>query len=129
MKFPTCEEKKKIEKTHAKEKQSHAQDNIYVVRQFAYIYEVAGISLLSKKKKNTKCGYSVSVSQKTTTTTTNPNHQNRFLHPAHRIHNELQNGLPKPPLHGLSFRKSPIKNRATLFGSGRVQSSNRIKYN
>ena len=44
--------KKKIEKTHAKEKQSHAQDNIYVVRQFAYDPGVAGISLLSRK--NTK---------------------------------------------------------------------------
>ena len=34
LKFPTCEKqkKKKIEKTHAKEKQSHAQDNIYEVR-------------------------------------------------------------------------------------------------
>ena len=38
-------ETKQIEKTHVKEKQSHAQDNIYVVRQFAYVYGVAGISL------------------------------------------------------------------------------------
>ena len=38
-------ETKQIEKTHAKEKQSHAQDNIYVVRQFAYVHGVAGISL------------------------------------------------------------------------------------
>jgi len=30
-------------------KKSHAQDNIYVVRQFAYVYEVVGISLLSGK--------------------------------------------------------------------------------
>ena len=29
--IPTCE-KQKIEKTHAKEKQSHAQDIIYVIR-------------------------------------------------------------------------------------------------
>ena len=28
-----------------KKKQSHAQDNIYVVRQFAYVHGVAGISL------------------------------------------------------------------------------------
>ena len=40
---------KKLEKTHAKEIQSHAQDSIYVVRQFAYIHGVAGISLLSGK--------------------------------------------------------------------------------
>ena len=29
-----------------------------------------------------------------------------------------------PPLHGLNLRKSPIKNHATLFESGRVESSN-----
>ena len=40
---------KKIEKIHVKEKQSHAQDSIYVVRQFAYIHGIAGISLLSRK--------------------------------------------------------------------------------
>ena len=38
-------ETKQIEKTQVKEKQSHAQDKIYVVRQFAYIHGVAGISL------------------------------------------------------------------------------------
>ena len=32
-----------------KKKQSHAQDSIYVVRQFAYIDGVVGISLLSGK--------------------------------------------------------------------------------
>ena len=46
---------KKIEKTHAKEKQSHAQDNIYVVWQFAYIHGVARISLLSGEKLQ-RCG-------------------------------------------------------------------------
>ena len=40
----------KIEKTQAKEKKLHAQDSIYVVWQFSYIYVVAGISLLSGKK-------------------------------------------------------------------------------
>ena len=44
----------KIEKTHAKEKQSHAQNNIYVVRQFAYVHGVAGISLLSGKNTEYK---------------------------------------------------------------------------
>ena len=47
----------KIEKIHAKEKQSQAQDNIYVVRQFAYVHRVAGISLLSGK--NVKCGSTI----------------------------------------------------------------------
>ena len=32
-----------------KKKQLHAQDNIYIVRQFAYIHRVVGISLLSEK--------------------------------------------------------------------------------
>ena len=40
---------KNREKIHAKEKQSHAQDSIYVVRQFAYVHGVAGISLLLGK--------------------------------------------------------------------------------
>ena len=40
---------KKIEKTHAKEKQSHAQDSIYMIQQFAYVHGVARISLLSRK--------------------------------------------------------------------------------
>ena len=35
--------------------------------------------------------------------------------------------LPKPPLHGLSLRKSPIKNNATLFELSQVV--NWIKYN
>ena len=41
------ERNKKTEKKKTpKEKQSHAQDSIYVVRQFAYVHRVAGISLL-----------------------------------------------------------------------------------
>ena len=45
-KFQTCEKQKNREKKTSKEKQSHAQDSIYVVRQFAYDHRVAGISLL-----------------------------------------------------------------------------------
>ena len=45
-----------------KKKESHAQDNIYVVRQFAYVHGVAGILLLSRKKIQVQ-QYSVSVSQ------------------------------------------------------------------
>ena len=45
-----------------KKKQSHAQDNIYVVRQFAYVHGVAEILLLSRKKIQVQ-QYSVSVSQ------------------------------------------------------------------
>ena len=46
--FSTCEKQKNRENTRQR-KQSHTQDNNYVVRQFAYIYGVAGISLLSGK--------------------------------------------------------------------------------
>ena len=56
-KFQTCEKQKNRENKIPKEKQSHAQDSIYVVRHFAYVHRVAGISLLSKKI--TMCGYSV----------------------------------------------------------------------
>ena len=34
---------------------------------------------------------------------------------------------PKPPLHGLSLSKSPIKNHAILFGSGRVVEPDQTK--
>ena len=61
-KFQTCEKQKNRENKTPKVKQSHAQDNIYVVWQFAYVHKVAGISLLSKKI--TMCGYSVFLSQK-----------------------------------------------------------------
>ena len=37
------------ENTRQRKKQSHAQNNIYVVRQFAYVHGVAGISLLLGK--------------------------------------------------------------------------------
>ena len=45
-KFQTCEKQKNREKKTPKEKQSHTQDSIYVVRQFAYIHRIVGISLL-----------------------------------------------------------------------------------
>ena len=62
LKFQTCEKPKNRENKTPKEKQSHAQDNIYMVWQFAYVHRVAEISLLSKKI--TMCGYSVFLSQK-----------------------------------------------------------------
>ena len=48
------ETKKKKKKNPRQRKQSHAQDNIYVVWQFAYVYGVAGISLLSGKNTEYK---------------------------------------------------------------------------
>ena len=49
---PVRNKKKKKNRgnTHQR-KQSHAQDNIYVVQQFAYVHGVAVISLLLGKKK------------------------------------------------------------------------------
>ena len=43
-KFQPVRNKTNRENTRQR-KQSQAQDNIYVVRQFAYVHEVAGISL------------------------------------------------------------------------------------
>ena len=95
-----------------------------MIRQFAYIHGVAGISLLSGK--STKCSYSFSLSQNTATTPT-------IKTLITKVGFYIQNGpkkifmsapawayRPKPPLHGLSLSKSPIKNHATLFGSDRV---------
>ena len=62
LKFQTYEKQKNKENKTPKEKQLHAQDSIYMVRQFAYVYRVAGILLLSKKI--TMCGYTVFLSQK-----------------------------------------------------------------
>ena len=65
-----------------------------------------------------KCGYSFSLTQETRQQQTLIT-KLHFLHLGHRIHNVLQNG-PK-------FFQSPIKNHATLFGSGRVVKPNQIK--
>ena len=43
-KIPTVRNKTNRENTRQR-KQSHTQDNIYVVRQFAYVHGVVGISL------------------------------------------------------------------------------------
>jgi len=44
---------KNKEKKYTQKKNNHTQDSIYVVRQFAYVHRVAGISLFSGK--NTEC--------------------------------------------------------------------------
>ena len=90
-KFQTCEKQKNKENKMPKEKQSHAQDSIYVVRQFAYVYRVVGILLLSKKI--TMCGYNIFISQKQQQDKTLiTKKKKRLLYPAHRIQNGLQNG-------------------------------------
>ena len=90
-KFQTCKKQKNRENKTPKVKQSHAQDSIYVVRQFVYVYRVARISLLSKKI--TMCGYSVFFSQKQQQDKTLITKKKRLLYLAHRIHNGLQNGF------------------------------------
>ena len=124
---------KKIEKTYTKEKQSHAQDNIYVVRQFAYVHGVAGISLLSGKI--TKCGLRL---QYFSLTKTQQQHHTKTL--ITKVNFYIQNGpkknfmsapawayRPKPPLHGLSLSKSTIKNHTILFESSRVVKPDQTK--
>ena len=55
--IPNLWETKNRENTRQR-KQSHSQDNIYVVRQFAYVHRVVEISLLSGKNTEYKLGYS-----------------------------------------------------------------------
>ena len=88
----------KIKKKYMPKKNNHTQDSIYVVRQFAYVHGVAGISLLSGKI--TECGST--------------------------FFSLLKTYWPKPLLHRLSHRKSPIKNYNSII-SGRVII--RIKHN
>jgi len=59
----TCEKQKNRENT-CERKQSNAQDNIYMVRQFHYVHGVAGISLLSGKNTKVRLQY-FSLPQKT----------------------------------------------------------------
>ena len=71
------------------------------------------------REKNTKCDSIIFfLSQKTTTR--NPNHQNNGFY-------ILCTGFTmgyKPPLHGLSLRKSPFKNHAISFRVGSSSGSN-----
>ena len=81
--------------------------------------ELQGYHYYQGRIQSTTCGYnifSLYIKHGNNTTLKNPNYKRR----AYR---------PKPPLHRLSLSKSPIKNHAILFGSGRVGSSNRIKQN
>ena len=82
-------------------KKSHAQDSVYVVRQFAYIHGFAGISLLSGKIQSAATVFTLTFKTTNKKKKKNPNHQKWFLHPAHRFLHL--------PLHGLSLSKSPIK--------------------
>ena len=120
-------------------KNNHTQDSIYVVRQFTYVHGVARISLFLGK--NIDCDSTIFLSQKRRQ---NPNFQNNsfynlrtgFTMDYKMSQNFFLRGVapkplgglsistmtctyrPKPPFHGLSLKKSPIKNHAILFKSG-----------
>ena len=88
-------------------------------------------TIIRKKYKVRQYSF-FSLSTMTTTKPKNPNHQNCVFYilrigfiMGYKTGQKICR--PKPPLHGLSFRKSPIKNHITLFRSGRVV--NRIKQN
>ena len=112
--------KKNRENTRQR-KQSHAQDNIYVVQQFAYVYGVAGISLLLGK--NTKC----KLRHKFFFSHIKHDHFETLITKLRFLHKTGLSKSPKPPFHGLSFSKSLIKNHATLFESGRVVKPDQTK--
>ena len=80
-KIPTCEKQNRPSENTCQRKQPHAQNNIYVVRQFAYVHGVAGISLLSGK-----------IQQCTRTLSRNPN-PNYTLALSHR-NNKNRGWLP-----------------------------------
>ena len=64
-----------------KKTQSHAQDSIYVVRKFAYVHGIIGISLLSGKntKYNSRLQSFLSIiKHDNNTTLKNPNYKMRF---------------------------------------------------
>ena len=105
-----------------KKKKSYAQDNIYVVRQFAYVYGAAEISLLSEK--NTKSSSTIFLSLKNQQQETLITKTAFFIFYAQDSQWTTKRAkifFQLGPIHGLSLRKSLIKNHATIFwvGSGR----------
>ena len=71
--------------------------------------------------------FSLYIKHGNNTTLKNPNYKRRFhngLNGPKKISRDYQ---PKPPLYRLSLNKSPIKNHAILFGSGRVIKTNQAK--
>ena len=119
--------KKNRENTRQR-KQSNAQDNIYVVRQFAYVHGVAGISLLSRKNTiHSAATIFLFIKARQPTHNNNPNHQSWFHNGLNRPKNPAWTYQPKPPLQGLSLSKSPIKNHTILFESGRIAELDQTK--
>ena len=112
---------KKIEKTHAKEKRSYAQNNIYVIQQFIYVHKIAGISILSGK--NTSAAIQCFNLSKTTIIK-NPNYKSCVFY---ILCIGFTIGYKTGQKFSTSSENLSLKNHATLFGSDRVV--NRIKHN
>ena len=90
-----------------------------MVRQFAYVYKVAEISLLSGK--NTKSGSTNFLSLKNQQQETLITKIAFFISYAQDLQWATKRAkifFQLGPIHGLSFRKSPIKNHATIFWVG-----------
>ena len=75
MKFSDLWYGKKNREKYMSKKNKHTQDSIYVIRQFAYVHRVAGVSLFSRK--NTECGSTFFLSKKRHQ---NPNLQNNSFY-------------------------------------------------
>ena len=118
--------KKKKQRKHTPKKNNHMHKTI-----FTWFGNLPTSTKLQRfyyyQEKNTKCSYSVSVSQNMTTTTNKTLiTKNSFYILRTGFTMVFTSGLD-PLLHRLSLSKSLIKNHATLFGSGQVV--NQIKYN
>ena len=109
MKFPTSE-KQKIEKTHAKEN-NHTHKTIFTwFSNLPTSTELQGFHYYQGKVQ------SVATDILTLKNTATPPLKT-LITKSVSIWAKRAN-RPKPPLHGLSLSKSPIKNHAILFGSG-----------
>ena len=70
---PMRDKKKKKNRENTRQrKQSHAQDNIYMVRQFAYVHGVAGIFIIIRKEYKLWLQYFQTLKNTATTPTIKP---------------------------------------------------------
>ena len=83
----------KIEKTHTEGKKIITRTKQYLRGSAICLRPWNCRDFTIIKEKNIKCGSKVFQSLKNNDNTQNPNHQKTVLHPAHRIHNRLQNKL------------------------------------
>ena len=121
--IPTCEkQKKKIVKTHAKES-NHTHKTIFTwFSNLPTSTELQGFHYYQEKVQ------SVATDILTLKNTATPPLKTLITKVGLYIYKTGPKIFrPKPPLHGLSLSKSPIKNHAILFGSGRVVEPDQTK--